>query len=274
MRFNYYWKPEKARDDRTCFLVHVAICTTSVRLAALCHFIAACRCTIESPGIFTAKRLGHEIGVGHWRIRQLLKEAADWRVLGWRRTVRGFQVWVREESRVWLEPSHGHRYMGHDIHSDLGHYRLSAAKQFGVTASVLLEYLDPEPRQLYALEDLEGDENATQAEKIQKYDRVGLPEGVQHRTLTTPKALWLFPWMKQRTVEVALERLAKLEWIERASTKLPRYKAVNEDDFDQWTQEVPKSERGESVHVLKKSRWSTSKAAEKANRLSAKTPTG
>src|SRR5216684_1026700 len=69
------------KRDRTRFFVDVVVQTGSVRLSALCFFIAACEPSDQHPGFWSLARLGKEIGVSRWRVNQLLDEAVSKRLL-------------------------------------------------------------------------------------------------------------------------------------------------------------------------------------------------
>ena len=258
-----WWKPEPVKD-RTRFFISIAK-TDGVPLAALCYYVAVCRVSETQPGCWTAKHLGRQIGLGHWRIRQMLEQAADPQVqlLLHERTTRGFRIWLHPVFAQWLRiktrrPKFADTIKGfksplEHVH-DVGFYRLSTAAKYGYTGSVLLELMDPEPREVDPLDEPE------------------VPEKVKDKPqfITVTKACKLFIWMQSKTVRRALRKLVEAGWLECISTKLSRYRTITNDDFDSWREEVPERERGEEVYSLKKSRWTLpkkKKTVDKANRV-------
>jgi hypothetical protein len=204
------WRGNQPKD-RTRFFTAIAD-KGSVPLAALVFYIAVCRATKQRPAVWTARHLGKQIGLGQWQVRQLLRQAKQARLVDHKRTTVGFRVWVTEEFEKWLK---AWRAKGGE--DGVGFYRLSTAAQYGYTGSVLLELLDPEPRDKLMVEDC------------------GIEIG-RERSIKVPKACELFRWMRAKTVRRALRRLAADGWLKCVE---PSLAALGER------------------FVLKKSRWGT-----------------
>jgi hypothetical protein len=182
-----------------------------VPLAALVFYIAVCCATKQRPAVWTARHMGKQIGLGQWQVRQLLRQAKQAGLVDYKRTTRGFRVWTSEEFEGgWLKDWRAKA--GED---GVGYYRLSTAAQYGYTGSVLLEMLDPEPRDKLMVEDC------------------GIELG-RERSIKVSKACELFLWMRAKTVRRALRRLAADGWLECVA---PSLAALGER------------------FVLKKSRW-------------------
>jgi hypothetical protein len=203
------WKGNQPKD-RTRFFTAIAD-KGSVPLAALVFYVAVCRATKKRPRVWTARQLGKQIGLGQWQVRQLLRQAKQAGLVDYKRTTVGFRVWASEEFEGgWLKA-----WRANGCEDGFGHYRLSTAKEYGYTGSVLLELLDPEPQDKLMVADC------------------GIEIGYE-RSITVSKACELFVWMRAKTVRRALRRLAKDGWLGCVNPKL-----------------VGLEER----FVLKKSRW-------------------
>ena len=95
-------------DDSTRFFLRVAKDTGSVRLAALCFYIAVCtRRKPNSAWRTTTAKLGAQIGVKAWQTKHLLKLASDAealeklgspKLLNYRKTRRGVAVSVADKT--------------------------------------------------------------------------------------------------------------------------------------------------------------------------------
>jgi hypothetical protein len=206
MRYFKRFEPK----DRTRFFTAIAD-KGSVPLAALVFYIVVCRATKKRPAVWTARHLGKQIGLGQWRVRQLLRQAKQAALVDYKRTTVGFRVWASEEFEGgWIKAWRAKRG-GEGV----GFYRLSTTKKYGYTGSVLLEMLDPEPRDKLMAEDC------------------GIEIGYQ-RSITVLKACELFCWVRAKTARRALRRLAADGWLECVAPTL----MALEERF-----------------VLKKSRW-------------------
>jgi hypothetical protein len=190
-----YWKAVQPKD-RTRFFTAIAD-KGGVPLAALVFYIAVCRATRNRPGVWTARHLGEQIGLGQWQARQLLRQANKAELVDYERTMMGFRVWTSEKFEGgWLKA-----WRAKGGKDGVGFYRLSTAKRYGYTGSVLLELLDPEPQDNLMVEDC------------------GLELG-RERSITVSKACELFCWMRAKTARRALRRLAKDGWLECVKPKL------------------------------------------------------
>ena len=171
-------------------------------LAALVFYVAVCRASQKRPGVWTSRHLGAQIGLKQWRARQLLRQANQAGLLDYERTTVGFRVWASEEFEDgWLKD-----WRANEGRDGVGFYRLSTAERYGYTGSVLLELLDPEPRDKLMVADC------------------GLEIG-QERSITVLKACELFRWMRAKTARRALRRLVKDGWLKCVA---PRVSAIPE----------------------------------------------
>jgi hypothetical protein len=185
------WTGSKT-PDRTRFFLSIAA-RSSVPLSALVFFVAICKATDLKMIVWTAEELGAEIGLGEHRIRQLLAQAKRLELLDYQRTMRGFKVCLSSQfaSSKWLKPALRDP-------AQVGFYRLSTAQEHGYTGSVLLELLDPEPKDPLLARDL----------------------GVEAKGhITASRACQLFTWMRIRSVRRALDRLVDAGWLARTGTQ-------------------------------------------------------
>ena len=169
-------------NDRTRFFVTLAV-RYGVSLSALVFYAVACDADKHQPRVWTAKHLSAQLGLEPLRIRQLMRHARQQGLLGYTRTMRGFRVWATTKAFAFNRRDEPRNF-----------YRLSAAKVYGYTGSVLLELLDPEPR-----------------DKLDALD-CGIERG-HGRYISAAKACKLFPWMKLRTVRRTLCQLETDGWL-------------------------------------------------------------
>jgi hypothetical protein len=184
-------------EDRTRFFVPLAL-QYGVGVSAIVFYCAVCRVRKARPGVWTAGHLGKQIGVSEHQARRLLRQARQHNLLDFKRTTYGFRIWLTPEfeNRRWLKVWR----KGEAESGIVNFYRLSAARERGVTGATLFELLDPEPEDALIARD----------EGIDRTDAV----------ITARRAQTLFPWMRKPTVYRALNRLVREGWLR--ADKSPR----------------------------------------------------